>query len=256
VAWIRRRFAICACVLGTATLGIGISAATAANLKTRSAPATFSQGEYGSVTAKCKKGTRAVAGGARSELEFADPESPIFVVYRSRAEGRRKWSSAAYSAGVAGTLTSFAYCRDQSLKRDTAEETVSAQETETVTAHCPRGMKVASGCFDNPDFVVGDETIAIFPSTSMKTGKREWTVTGTNLGDTAGDLLAQVSCQGRKGLKTAQDDVVITTEGTHTATAKCGAGNASSRAALTTRSSRAKARSSSPRTESESEAGR
>jgi hypothetical protein len=59
----RRGFAIWACVLGAATLAIGIGAASATKLKTKSASVTLGNDETGAVTAKCKKGTKAVAGG-------------------------------------------------------------------------------------------------------------------------------------------------------------------------------------------------
>jgi hypothetical protein len=55
-----------------------------------------------------------------------------------------------------------------------------------VTARCPRGTKVVSGGFDNPDFVVNGTDIAILPFESMKTGKREWTVSARNLGSGLG----------------------------------------------------------------------
>jgi hypothetical protein len=222
MAWSRRRFAIWACVLGTATLVVGIGVATGAKLKTKSASETISTGEFDSVTAQCKRGTKAVAGGFDSELDLDTLDTGAFLVYGSRAEGGRKWTSAGINLGDPGELTSLAYCRDQKIKRRLQDTTVDPLgETETVTARCPRGTKVASGGFDNPDFNINGNTIAIAPSVSKKVGKREWTVTGTNLGDTAGDLVAQVNCHERKGLKTEEEEVSITEEGVHDAEARC-----------------------------------
>lgn len=223
MAWSRRRFAIWACVLGTATLAIGIGVATGAKLKTKSASETLSTGEFDDVTAKCKRGTKAVAGGFDSDIDFGGPTEAI-IPYMSRAEGGRKWTSAGLNFEDPGELTSFAYCRDQKIKRRSEEETLSGGETETLTARCPQGTKVASGGFDNPDFVLNGTNIAIFPNESMKTGKREWTVSASNLAPDSGELVAQVNCHERKGLKTADEDVFITEAGVHDVVAKCAAG--------------------------------
>jgi hypothetical protein len=222
MAWSRRRFAIWACTLGTATLAIGIGVATGAKLKTRSASETISPGEFDSVTAQCKRGTKAVSGGFDSELDLDAPATEAFIVYMSRAEGGRKWTSAGFNlGGEPGELTSLAYCRDQKIKRRSSETTLSGGETDTVTARCPKGTKVASGGFDNPDFTVNGTTVAIFPSESKKVGKREWTVSGTNLGPDPGDLVAQANCHTRKGLKTAEEELSINPSGVHDVQAEC-----------------------------------
>jgi hypothetical protein len=225
MAWSRRRFAIWACVLGTATLVVGIGVATGAKLKTRSAATTLSPGEVDSVSAKCKRGTRAVAGGFDTGVDL--PPTGLIMPYIARAEGPRRWSSAGanFADEFPGELTSFAYCRDQKIKRGSAETTLSGGETDTLTARCPRGTKVASGGFDSPDFFVepGAAT-AIFPFESKKTGRREWTVSARNLGDVSGDLVAQVNCHERKGLKTADEELFIDPGGVHDVVAECPAG--------------------------------
>lgn len=90
-----------------------------------------------------------------------------------------------------------------------------------MTARCPRGTKVASGGFDNPDFNVNGSVVAVIPSESKKVGKREWAVTATNLGSVSGELVAQVNCHEGKGLKTAEDEVSITQEGVYDVRAEC-----------------------------------
>jgi hypothetical protein len=221
----RRRFAIWACVFGTATLVVGIGVATGAKkLKTKSASETLSAGEFDDVTAKCKKGTKAVSGGFASENDPAGSGEAI-LPYMSRAEGGRKWTSAGVGiSAVSGDLTSFAYCRDQKIKRRSDEETLSGGETDTVTATCPQGTKVASGGFDNPDFVLNGTDIVIFPTESLKTGKREWTVSATNLTGNPGELMGQVNCQEGKGLRTFDETLSITSPGVHDVEAECGGG--------------------------------
>jgi hypothetical protein len=221
----RRRFAIWACVFGAATLAVGIGVATGAKkLKTKSASETLSSGEFDDVTAKCKKGTKAVSGGFASENDPAGSGEAI-LPYMSRATGGRKWTSAGVGISVvAGDLTSFAYCRDQKIKRRSEEETLSGGETETLTARCPRGTKVASGGFENPDFVLNGDNVAIFPTESLRTGKREWTVSATNLGGDPGELLVQVNCQEGKGLRAFDETLSIDEAGVHDVEAACGGG--------------------------------
>jgi hypothetical protein len=220
----RRRFAIWACILGAVTLTIGIGVATGAKLKTKSASTTLSQFEFDSVTAKCKQGTKAVSGGFDSDIDEDDPDTAAIAAYMSRAEGRRKWTSAGLNFLDPGELTSFAYCRDQKIKRRSEEETLGGSETETLTARCPNGTKVASGGFDNPDFVINGTEIAIFPGESKKTGKREWSVSGTNLTGASAELVAQVNCHERKGLKTAEEDLFIGQPGVYDVLAECAFG--------------------------------
>jgi hypothetical protein len=224
MASMRHRFAVLACALGAVTLVIGIGAASGEKLKTKSESTTLSSGEFDSVTAKCKRGTKAVAGGFESDIDPAGPDTTLIIPYMSRAEGGRKWSSASLDFGDSpGELTSFAYCRDQKVKRRSSEATLSEEETETVTARCPRGTKVASGGFDNPEFFNGPGGTLIFPFESMKTGKREWSVSARNFGD-PGQLVAQVNCHERKGLKTAVEDTFIGSPGVHDAVAECAPG--------------------------------
>ena len=142
MAWMRRRFAIWACVLGAATLAVGIGVATGAKLKTKSASTTLSPEELDSVTAKCKKGTKAVSGGFQSDTNPSLPSGSYIFPYVSRAEGGRKWTSAGLNSAEPGELTSFAYCRHQKIKRRSNETTVSGGgATETVTARCPRAPR-------------------------------------------------------------------------------------------------------------------
>jgi hypothetical protein len=206
----RLRFAIWACVFGAATLAIGIGVATGAKLKTKSASTTLSPEELDSVTAKCKKGTKAVSGGFQSDSNPSVPSGSYIFPYMSRAEGGRKWTSAGLNSANPGELTSFAYCRDQKIKRRSSETTLSEAETNTLTARCPSGTKVASGGFENPDFGAGGGGMtAIVPSESLKTGKRDWSVSGKNLGDISGELATQVNCQKGQGLKTFAEELSI-----------------------------------------------
>jgi hypothetical protein len=89
----------------------------------------------------------------------------VILPYASRAEGGRKWTSAAINiAPSPGEVTSFAYCRDQKVKRRSEDASLGLNETDTVTARCPKGTKVLSGGFANPDFGPGTPSAIITTS--------------------------------------------------------------------------------------------
>jgi hypothetical protein len=214
------RRAIIACVLGVAMLAIGIGVASGAKLKTKSESTTLSADEQDTVTAKCKRGTKAVSGGFDADLEF--DRNPLVVVYGSHRDGGRKWSASAYNAGGpdSGSLTSYAYCRDAKVRARSSETTLEGNETGSATARCPRGTKVFSGGFENPEFGESQD-VAILPFESRKTGRREWTVSATNLADGDGTLVVHVYCREGKGLKTVEQDVFNDVEDTWELTPQC-----------------------------------
>jgi hypothetical protein len=206
-----------------AVLGI-IGTASGAKLKTKSETETIASDEFEAVTAQCARGTKAVSGGFESDI---DPDGPTEVIlpYSSRAESGREWTSAGFNLAAPGDLTSFAYCRDQKVKRRSEETTVNPGESETVTAQCPRGTKAFSGGFDNPDFsIAGPSSTIILPFESKKTGKREWTVSGRNIASEAGELVVQVNCHKGKGPRTEDEELSINSPGVHDEEAECRGG--------------------------------
>jgi hypothetical protein len=204
MAW--SRLAIWACVLGTATLAIGIGVATGAKLKTKSATVVVDSDDVGSATAKCKRGMKAVSGGFEGEPFDEGNPSPFFAPNQSSHPQTRQWTSETYNYGgvSAGDFTSFAYCRELRKRWGSGTDTflVTPGPPETVTATCERG-KAVSGGFD------GDETDPAGPSpfflvgTSRRSGPRTWEVAALNDGSVAGELSAQVNCRG-KGVKPKQ----------------------------------------------------
>jgi len=194
-----------ACVLGAATLAIGIGAASGAKLKTKSATTEIGPLDYGAATAKCKKGTKAVSGGFETELDWTFTEEAIFVDRSSRTGGRRWTSEGSNDSSEAGDLTSYAYCRDEKVKRKSATTEVEVEEIESVTARCKRGTKVFSGGFDSDQFDPSATTSPWFwLIQSLKQGKREWLVSAFNAGNVEGDLTAHVYCREGKKVKTKQ----------------------------------------------------
>jgi hypothetical protein len=209
----RRRFAIWACVLGTAALAVGIvgTALAGKGLKTKSQTVEVDPFENGSATAKCAQGTKAVSGGFETEF---NPVGPVFLVAESRRTGGREWTSAALNGtGVSGDLTSFAYCRDQKLKTKSATTEVDVGDLDSVTARCKQGEKAFSGGFAADEYDLSAPTTpVIYPTESLKQGKREWTVAAYNGGSEDGDLTAYVHCRKGKGVKTKQADETLSSE--------------------------------------------
>jgi hypothetical protein len=187
MAWSRRRLAIWACVVGVVTLAMGIGVATAAKLKTKSASTTLPSGGFDSATAKCKRGTKAVSGGFVSPFDpnAPLPEQPNVLVGQSSRTSGRGWTSRAHNNSPAeGMLTSFAYCRDERVKRRSATTEIGADELGSATAHCRKGTKAISGGFDAERI---DTSLPEFPIVSViasrKLGKRRWQVSAFNFGD-------------------------------------------------------------------------
>jgi hypothetical protein len=102
---------------------------------------------YGSVVAKCPKGSQAIAGG------FGTDKSVITLT--SKRSGTRGWKAIgvdiANSTGSSEpTLTAYAYCKAPGRKLVTRSKdaTVTSSGFRTTTVSCPNGGKALSGGFD------------------------------------------------------------------------------------------------------------
>jgi hypothetical protein len=216
----RRGFAIWACVLGTATLAVGIvgTALAGKGLKTKSETENVDPGEDGSPSARCGQGTKAVSGGFEAEFNPS-----LFYMFESRRSGGREWTSSGFNVGgAAGDLTSFAYCRDQKLKTRAATTEVDPGDIDSVTARCRQGEKAFSGGYAGDEVDIASPTTPVFfPIASLKQGKRGWSVTARNLGNEDGDLTAYVSCRKGKGVKTKQAEETQDTSEFESVEARC-----------------------------------
>jgi hypothetical protein len=207
-----RRLAILASSAALAALVTAALAVAGTKLKTSSATGTAKVGDSPTATAKCKKGTKAASGGFESLSDT--PTGLGGEIHESRRDGRRKWTGSSFNPGSGSTLTVFAYCRDEKVKSASADVAIAADvdpdpvalPTGTATATCPRGTKVISGGFDNPDFsfIGGSSGTDIRPYESFKSGKRTWTVSASDRGDEGGTLVAYAYCHKGKTPKTKQ----------------------------------------------------
>jgi hypothetical protein len=195
MAWSRRRVAVWAFALGTATLVIGMGVASGAKLKTKSASETLSPDEFNSVTAKCKQGSKVVSGGFESEFDSPPVTSPFLEVNESRRVGRRGWVTSAFNGGSSeGDLTSFAYCRGQKLNRVTDTVPAPVGDFVTATAKCPRGTKVISGAFEGSPIDLVGTTPVLYISESRRATKRTWEASAHSNGNEVGELTAIAYC--------------------------------------------------------------
>jgi hypothetical protein len=199
--------------IALAALVVGGTAALAGKrLKTRSDTTTVAVDENGSVTATCKRGTKAVSGGF--ETEFAPPpvDFPFIPAESSLRSGPRDWTSSGFNSGSAeGDLTSFAYCRAQKTKRASDTVTIPVGQFDTASATCPKGTKVLSGGFEaDPIIPGGGDTPVLRVSESQKVGSRSWEASAFSNGNVEGDLTAHVYCRDGKRLKTKQTTATLT----------------------------------------------
>jgi hypothetical protein len=180
---------------------LGAGAALAGeNVKQKTKTTSVGGVSQGFVTAKCKRGTRVVSGGFETQYDTISGD-PNVLINESHRTGRRSWISGAFNlaASPSGDLTSFAYCRDQKLKRRHKAITVGLNEEATVTAVCPKGTKAFSGGFRAEPLSAGP---FFYIRSSHKAGGRKWAVSAINYGD-PGELAADVYCRAGKKLKTA-----------------------------------------------------
>jgi hypothetical protein len=76
----------------------------------------------GSVTAKCKRGTRAISGGFSGLVDesflASDDSGPGIIASVSRRAGGRKWETEALNlGGETGELTGYVYCQKKPKKK-------------------------------------------------------------------------------------------------------------------------------------------
>jgi hypothetical protein len=173
-------------------------------LKAKSQSVTVPGGVLGfgsaTATAKCKRGSEAVAGGA-GVPEF-DVTGGEVVLVKSRREGKRKWAVTGANDGPTdGELVAFAYCdkSEPGLKTKSMSTDLDPYpDTGRATTNCKEGRQAVSGGFAG-DFDPSGLGAVILPLASKRDGKRKWTATGYNDSSGAGgEFVAYVYCAKKK----------------------------------------------------------
>ncbi len=198
----------------------GIAAAAMAGiaggaLKVKSAETSIASNGFGSVTAKCKQGTRAVSGGFDAPDTGAVQTGPRGQAYVSTRSGRRGWLAAAENSGdvVAADWIGFVYCSDSlpKLKAKSKTTSIGLDESDSVSARCPKGGEAVSGGFITQE---EDEDTDPFPFESRRVGKRKWQVSAINFRPEPAEFTAIAYCAKEKlGLKTRSATSTVTENG-------------------------------------------
>jgi hypothetical protein len=176
---------------------VGIAVAA---LSVRSDSTPVAPDEKGSATAKCPRGSEAVAGGFASpgfDPRFNDQS---IVHFDSHRTSDREWQTQGHNFGeggadpmkvpVDGEMDAYAVCdsksppilvksKTKSVSRFPIVKRADPQGVGTAVAKCPKGTEAVSGGFSSPGNRLQGQA-ATFPFTSKRVGKRKWKVRAIN----------------------------------------------------------------------------
>lgn len=195
-----------------------------ARIKSESKTKTVAADTARGVSAKCGRGSEAVAGG------FTAPGfDPTFVgrsilPVASKRTSDRKWKTQGFNFAVAesGRLKAFAYCdtHEPNLSVESKTKSVPPFTTGSATANCPRGSEAVSGGWASPD---GQGEEAQFAYESRRKGERKWKVSAFNQDATdAQRLKAYAYCdRDEPNLKAKSDTVNVPSAEKRTAKGNC-----------------------------------
>jgi hypothetical protein len=194
-----------------------------AKVKTKTKSTTIAGDSNGKVSAKCSRGSEAVAGGFTApgfDPTFQD-RAPL--PFTSKRAGDRKWKTQGHNFGDnPAKLKSIAYCdtKEPNLRVESKTESVPAFTTGSATARCPQGSEAVSGGWASKNVVEDDEQFAY---ESRRKGDRKWKVSAFNQDITnAQPLVAYVYCNNDGPNLKAKSDKVNVPEGEkRTAKANC-----------------------------------
>jgi hypothetical protein len=150
-------------------------------VKSKRVTVSVAPDETKTVSAKCKRGTKAISGGFDADdIGFA-AGGPFFRISVSRRSGARRWEvRAANSGDETGELTSQVNCRKGKGLKTHRRSTELDNDVFGLEAKCKRKQRIVSGGFAGPDFS-GPE--GLIPFASMRVGKRGWRLAGLATGD-------------------------------------------------------------------------
>lgn len=209
--------------------GIWIATASAAKLTTKAVTTAVAPGDFALANAKCGAAKTAISGGFEVAFEPLLPAfTPIVLPAGTRRFDRIWQARGLHVGGGAGSITSFAYCRDDQIRSHFERVTVAGNApTAQVASRCPKGTTVLSGGAYGELNTGGTRTIVV-PNTSRRVGKRTWEVRASNAGGMEGGLHAFVYCHKGDALRTRRAEASVSGTGvdygTVEVTAECKAG--------------------------------
>jgi hypothetical protein len=176
---------------------LGFAGIAAAALSVRSDSVTVAPDQKGSVTAKCPRGSEAVAGGFASPAFDPRFVNASIIHFDSHRTSDREWRTQAHNFGgnmpvkasPTGELDAYAVCdtRSPGLLIRSKTRTVGPGGTKradspgvrTLVAKCPKGSEAVSGGFSSPDARAKGRKAA-YAFTSKRVRKRGWKVRAAN----------------------------------------------------------------------------
>jgi hypothetical protein len=195
--------------LTTAAIALAGGRALGARLATESGSTTVLPGGFGVARGVCEPGTTAVAGGFETEFDPANPLTPRIATAGSRRSRRVWYATTLNRGGSSGTLTTFAYCRDERIRLSFEKTTVAGGVAEaTLGARCTNGTTAVSGGFYG-ELNVGGATTQVIAHSSRRVGRRSWEVTVGNLGGNPGGLLSFAYCHDGEPLKRVTETALV-----------------------------------------------
>ncbi len=189
------------CLVAGAAIAVLLAsyAIAIAKLSVRSDSVTVAPGNKGSASARCPRGSEAVAGGFASPAFDPQFVGASIIHYDSHRTSDREWTTQAHNFGGRpaahpkadgeGELDAYAVCDSKSppivVKSKTKRLTVfSLMRSDpigvgTAVAECPKGSEAVSGGFSSPGNADKGED-ATYPFTSKRVGNRKWKVKAIN----------------------------------------------------------------------------
>jgi hypothetical protein len=191
MTWARALVAMLALALGV----VASTALGAGGLRTSSSTETLAAEEVDSVTATCQANRRVISGGFDAEFESGAPLNPDLLVTTSSRLSAREWTTEAANDGLAGDVTTYAYCRDQRLQRVSETVEFPSGSMGSVSVRCPGDKKAISGGYSmTPEDFVGN-TPVFRTSESRRVGSKRWRVSTFNNGNDTGDVTVYAHCR-------------------------------------------------------------
>ena len=128
---------------------------------------------YGTVVAKCQRGSQAIAGGFGTN-KFSKAQGPEIITVTSKRTGRRGWKVGGFNIGESspsrtGSLTAYAYCKAPGPKMVTrSKEATVGTGLRSLNMKCPDHAMARSGGFDGHFKIAHSQATAAAATTSKR----------------------------------------------------------------------------------------
>jgi hypothetical protein len=158
---------------------------------------------YRSTTAKCRRGSEAIAGGFAAN-SFS-PNSGVITV-TSRRKGKRGWKVGGFNVagpptGASSPLTAYAYCERSGPKLHTRLKRVNAPagSVRSVRVKCPKRSTALSGGFDGNFGGFGQSLTTSVAVSSRRGGHgKAWRADALSAGPVGSTVTTYAYCVRRK----------------------------------------------------------